>query len=107
MVCHLTFWLFKYYGFNDVRLINGARKKWLEEDKPVSLDIPSYPRGNFRTSEPDNNIRVFIPYVRELLNSKDKILVDVRCPEEYSGKILVLQNMLLNSPRGRAHSRCH
>ena len=85
-----AFWVFKYYGFNDVRLMNGARKKWFEEDRPVSLDVPSYPTGDFKASEPDNSIRVFIPYVKEILSSKDKILVDVRSPEEYSGKILVL-----------------
>ena len=35
-----AFWVFKYYGYKDVRLMNGGRKKWLEEDKPVTKDIP-------------------------------------------------------------------
>jgi thiosulfate/3-mercaptopyruvate sulfurtransferase len=96
-----AFWVFKYYGFNDVRLMNGARKKWFEEDRPISLDVPSQPRGSFKASEPDNSIRVFIPYVKEILSSKDKILVDVRSPEEYSGKILVLPVYASEqSPRG-------
>jgi thiosulfate/3-mercaptopyruvate sulfurtransferase len=99
-----AFWVFKYYGFNDVRLINGARKKWFEEDRPVSLDVPSsYPRGNFKASEPDNSIRVFIPYVRELLYSKDKILVDVRGPEEYSGKILSPPEYASEQPQRGGH----
>jgi thiosulfate/3-mercaptopyruvate sulfurtransferase len=99
-----AFWIFKYYGFNDVRLINGARKKWFEEDRPVSLDVPSsYPRGNFKASEPDNSIRVFIPYVRGLLYSKDKILVDVRGPEEYSGKILAPPEYASEQPQRGGH----
>jgi thiosulfate/3-mercaptopyruvate sulfurtransferase len=83
-----AFWVFKYYGFQDVRLINGGRRKWLEEGLPVSTEIPSYPRGNFRASEPDKSIRVLMPYVREVLGSQDKILVDVRSPEEYTGEVV-------------------
>jgi thiosulfate/3-mercaptopyruvate sulfurtransferase len=98
-----AFWVFKYYGFNDVRLMNGARKKWFEEDRPVSLDVPSHQRGNFKASEPDNSIRVFIPYVKEILSSKDKILVDVRSPEEYSGKILVLPVYASEQPPRGGH----
>jgi thiosulfate/3-mercaptopyruvate sulfurtransferase len=98
-----AFWVFKYYGFNDVRLMNGARKKWFEEDRPVSLDVPSYPRGDFKASEPDKSIRVLIPYVKEILSSKDKILVDVRSPEEYSGKILVLPVYASEQPPRGGH----
>jgi thiosulfate/3-mercaptopyruvate sulfurtransferase len=98
-----AFWVFKYYGFNDVRLMNGARKKWFEEDRPVSLAVPSHQRGNFKASGPDNSIRVFIPYVKEILSSKDKILVDVRSPEEYSGKILVLPVYASEQPPRGGH----
>jgi thiosulfate/3-mercaptopyruvate sulfurtransferase len=98
-----AFWVFKYYGFNDVRLINGARKKWFEEDRPVSLDVPSYPKGNFKASEPDSSIRVFIPYVRESLNSMDKMLVDVRGSEEYSGNILAPPEYASEQPQRGGH----
>ena len=81
-----AFWVFKYYGYKDVRLMNGGRKKWLEEDKPVTKDIPSHPKGNFKASEPDSSIRVFLKYVRDTLGSK--ILVDVRGPKEFTGEIL-------------------
>ena len=81
-----AFWVFKYYGYKDVRLINGGRKKWLEEDKPVTKDIPSHAKGNFKASEPDSSIRVFLRYVRDTLGSK--ILVDVRGPKEFTGEIL-------------------
>ena len=83
-----AFWIFKYYGFQDVRLMNGARKKWFEEDRPISLDVPSYPRGTFTASGPDKSIRVFMNYVRERLGSQDKILIDVRSNDEFNGKTL-------------------
>ncbi len=83
-----AFWIFKYYGVKDVRLMNGSRKKWLEEDRPINVDIPSYPRGKFQASDPDKSIRVFMSYVRDVIGRKDKILVDVRTNEEYKGKTL-------------------
>ncbi|MGZ5471073.1 MAG: sulfurtransferase [Nitrososphaeraceae archaeon] len=83
-----AFWIFKYYGFKDVRLMNGSRKKWFEEDRPLSLDIPSYRRGNFKASDPDKSIRAFMSYVKEKIGSQDKILVDVRTNDEYNGKTL-------------------
>lgn len=83
-----AFWMFKYYGAQDVRLMNGSRKKWLEEVRPISLDIPSYPRGNFKASDPDKSIRAFMNDVKEIINSQGKILVDVRTNDEYNGKTL-------------------
>ena len=89
-----AFWVFKYYGYKDVRLMNGGRKKWLQEDRPLSKEIPSnYPKGNFKASEPDNNIRVFLNQVKEALEDANKKvrgikLVDVRSPKEFTGEIL-------------------
>jgi thiosulfate/3-mercaptopyruvate sulfurtransferase len=68
--------------------MNGSRKKWLEEDRPISVDTPSYPRGNFKASGPDESIRVFMNYVKDVIGSQDKILVDVRTNDEYNGKTL-------------------
>jgi thiosulfate/3-mercaptopyruvate sulfurtransferase len=81
-----AFWAFKYYGCKDMKLMNGGRKKWLEEDKPLTKEIPTYPSGNFESSGPDNNIRVFLRYVSDTLGSK--VLVDVRSPKEFTGEIL-------------------
>jgi thiosulfate/3-mercaptopyruvate sulfurtransferase len=84
-----AFWVFKYYGYQDIRLMNGGRKKWLEEDRPISKEIPTYSRGNFKASDPDRNIRVFLNQVKEALNAKDTIkMVDVRSPKEFTGEIL-------------------
>jgi thiosulfate/3-mercaptopyruvate sulfurtransferase len=84
-----AFWVFKYYGFKDVRIMNGGRKKWLEEDREISKDIPSYPKGNFKASDPDKNIRVFLEEVKQALGARDRIkMVDVRSPKEFTGEIL-------------------
>jgi thiosulfate/3-mercaptopyruvate sulfurtransferase len=83
-----AFWIFKYYGVKDVRLMNGSRKKWLEEDRPISVDIPAYPSGSFKASDPDKSIRAFMNYVKDVIDSEDKILVDVRTNDEYNGKTL-------------------
>jgi thiosulfate/3-mercaptopyruvate sulfurtransferase len=84
-------WVFKYYGYKDVRLMNGGRKKWLIEDRTMSKDIPQYSRGNFNASNADNSIRVYLNYVKESLDNvkKDRAaLVDVRGPKEFTGEIL-------------------
>ena len=83
-----AFWVFKYYGFQDVRIMNGGRRKWLEEGMPIDTVIPNYPKGNFKASEPDRSIRALMPDVREVLGSQNKILVDVRSPKEYTGEVL-------------------
>src|SRR5918994_1593554 len=85
-----AFWVFKYYGYKDIRLMNGERKKWLEEDTPLSKDAPSnLPEGNFKASTPDENIRVFLDEVKKALDQKDKVkMVDVRSPKEFTGEIL-------------------
>jgi thiosulfate/3-mercaptopyruvate sulfurtransferase len=83
-----AFWVFKYYGFNDVRLINGSRKKWLLEDRPITKEIQSNLNGNYKVAkeqEPDKNIRVYLDYVKNTLGSKS--LVDVRSPKEFTGEI--------------------
>ncbi len=83
-----AFWAFKYYGFKDVRLMNGGRKKWLEEDRPTSKDIPQYQRGNFIAAEPDKSIRVFLNQVKEALDKENIAMVDVRSPKEFTGEVL-------------------
>jgi thiosulfate/3-mercaptopyruvate sulfurtransferase len=83
-----AFWVFKYYGYRDVKIMDGGRKKWLEEDRQLTKEVPNYPKGNFKASEPDDNIRVFMNYVKETLGKKGKALVDVRSPKEFTGEIL-------------------
>ncbi|MFY9966889.1 MAG: sulfurtransferase [Nitrososphaeraceae archaeon] len=83
-----AFWVLKYYGYKDVRLINGGRKKWLQEDKALTKDVPTYSKGNFAANEPDSNIRVFLDEVKRAVSAPELKMVDVRSPKEFTGEIL-------------------
>jgi 3-mercaptopyruvate sulfurtransferase SseA len=82
-----AFWVFKYYGYKHVRIINGGRKKRLIEDRLTTKDIPQYPKGNFiAVTDTDTGIRAFFSYVRGTLenngsSSNTVELVDVRGPK--------------------------
>jgi thiosulfate/3-mercaptopyruvate sulfurtransferase len=82
-----AFWVFKYYGYKDIRLMNGGRKKWLEEDRPISKESPSFSKGNFQAATPDESIRVYLDNVRNRVMSQQGTLVDVRSPAEFTGQI--------------------
>jgi thiosulfate/3-mercaptopyruvate sulfurtransferase len=90
-----AFWVFKYYGFKDVRLLNGGRKKWLEEDRSLTKEVPLYPKEEYKVEpesiKPDKKFRVFLNDVRNALVSRRGFqigLVDVRSPKEFTGEIL-------------------
>ncbi|MFQ5817282.1 MAG: sulfurtransferase [Terriglobia bacterium] len=83
-----AFWQFKYHGHNDVRVMNGGRKKWIEEKRPLSTDPPKLTPATYRIKEPDASIRARRGEVFELLGKVTHNLVDVRSPDEFTGKII-------------------
>jgi thiosulfate/3-mercaptopyruvate sulfurtransferase len=83
-----AFWDLKYYGVDKVKLLNGGRKKWLLEDRPVTRDVPNRGPSKYQATAPNKGIRIFKDEVKEALQDKRKILVDVRGPKEFSGEIL-------------------
>ncbi len=83
-----AFWVFKYYGVKDIRVMNGGRKKWIEEDKPLTKDVPTPSTTSYKVSKIDEKLRVYLHDVRDALGKKHIGLVDVRGPKEYSGEIL-------------------
>ncbi len=86
-----AFWVFKYHHVNDVRILNGGRKKWIEEDRPLTKDAPTPKPSNYTAkSPPDAKLRVFFDDVLHQLPEVGKgklALVDVRGPKEFSGEI--------------------
>jgi thiosulfate/3-mercaptopyruvate sulfurtransferase len=82
-----AFWTFKIHGHRDVRLLNGGRRKWFEEGRPVSEEAPSFPSTAYHAGEPDASLRQFLPGVRDSLDRRDHALVDVRSPAEFNGEI--------------------
>jgi thiosulfate/3-mercaptopyruvate sulfurtransferase len=81
-----AYWYFKIYGHRDVKLMDGGRKKWELDGRPLSKDTVNRPATQYRASEPDLSIRAFRDEVVAAIGNKN--LVDVRSPDEFSGKIL-------------------
>jgi thiosulfate/3-mercaptopyruvate sulfurtransferase len=87
-------WQLKYYGHKDVRLINGGRKKWIEEKRPLTTDPAKVAATTYRASGPDESIRARKEDVFESVNKKKQIdLVDVRSVDEFTGKIIAPPGM--------------
>jgi len=82
-----AFWVFKIHGHQDVRLLNGGRRKWIEEGNPVSDEIPSFAATQYRATDGDPSLRTFLPDVRKAVADGSAQLVDVRSPAEYNGEI--------------------
>ncbi len=82
-----AYWILKYYGVENVVLMNGGRKKWIAEDKLVTKDVPSYSRATFKVANPNENIRTYVDYVKSSLNNSGRVLVDVRSPAEFTGEV--------------------
>jgi thiosulfate/3-mercaptopyruvate sulfurtransferase len=81
-----AYWYFKLYGHQDVKLIDGGRKKWELDSRPLSEDTVSRPATQYKASEPDTSIRAFRDEVLAAIGQKN--LVDVRSPDEFAGKLV-------------------
>jgi thiosulfate/3-mercaptopyruvate sulfurtransferase len=80
-------WVFKMYGHQDCRIMNGGRQKWIDEGRPLTQERPNYPPVTYTASGPDLSIRAFRPEVMDHIKTQ-KPLIDVRSPGEYSGELL-------------------
>jgi len=96
-----AFWLFKYYGHEDVRLVDGGRKKLVAENRQLVTDVPSYPKTNYKVGKVNADLRADRDYIRGRL---DKVgqgfnLVDVRSPAEFVGDIIAPPGMTETAQR--------
>ena len=80
-----AYWYFKLYGHDSVKLLDGGRKKWELDGRDLVKDDPSRPTTTYTAKDPDLAIRAFRDEVVASIGSKN--LVDVRSPDEFSGKI--------------------
>ena len=95
-----AFWQLKYYGHKDVRLINGGRKKWLEEKRPVTKDATSVASTTYRASQVDESVRARKEEVSAIVEGrKPGQLVDVRSVDEFTGKIIAPPGMTETAQR--------
>ncbi len=81
-----AYWYFKLYGHADVKLLDGGRKKWELDGRPLTTDVPPRDKTTYQAKEQDTSIRAFRDEVVDAIGNKN--LVDVRSPDEFSGKLL-------------------
>ena len=83
-----VFWIFKYYGHKNVRIMNGGRKKWeLEGRAYVTGPEPQMQPTAYAARPPDEGLRAYYADARRALGREDTVMVDVRSPAEFSGQI--------------------
>ena len=95
-----AFWQLKLYGHQDVRIMDGGRKKWLAEGKELSTDAPKAAEKTYKAKDPDNSLRAFLPEVQDAVKGKKAALVDVRSPAEFTGEILAPPGLPETCQRG-------
>jgi thiosulfate/3-mercaptopyruvate sulfurtransferase len=94
------FWLFKIYGHNDVRLMNGGRTKWLnEQDRELTTELPKITPTKYRAAEPNPEIRAMLGHVLDAQAQKSCNLVDVRSADEFTGKVIAPAGMTETAQR--------
>ena len=90
-----AYWFFRYNGHKNLKIMNGGRKKWVDEGRELSKDVPAYAATAYKAQPHDTAIRAFrddvlthIGYSGRQKTGTGKPLVDVRSPGEYSGELL-------------------
>jgi thiosulfate/3-mercaptopyruvate sulfurtransferase len=81
-----AYWYFKLYGHGNVKLLDGGRKKWELDSRELVTDVPTRPTTDYKAQDQDQAIRAFRDETVEAIGTKG--LIDVRSPDEFSGKLL-------------------
>ncbi|QHS15826.1 sulfurtransferase [Halopenitus persicus] len=94
-----AYWQFKYWGHDDVKLLDGGREYWIENDYPTTDEVPSHPETDYEAGGPYETIRAYRDDVEKAID-RGIPLVDVRSPEEYRGEILAPPGLQETAQRG-------
>jgi len=81
-------WVLDVYGVQNVKLLDGGRKLWEAEGRPLITDTADAETGNITLSEANTDIRAFLGDVVQASNTGDHVIVDIRGPKEYRGEII-------------------
>ncbi|GAA2728824.1 sulfurtransferase [Actinocorallia aurantiaca] len=81
-----AYWYFKLYGHENVKLLDGGRKKWELDSRELVVDVPTRPATDYKAKEQDLDIRAFRDEVVDAIGTK--VLIDVRSPDEFTGKLM-------------------
>jgi len=82
-----SFWVFKYYGHENIKIMNGGRKKWELENREYTTEEPKIEKTSYSSKEPDEKIRSYLDEVKKALDQTNTVMVDVRSPKEFTGEI--------------------
>jgi thiosulfate/3-mercaptopyruvate sulfurtransferase len=81
-------WVFNLFGHELVKIMDGGRNKWIQEGKPLTKEVPQFPKTNYKAKKRnDNLIRAFKDEIIQHIK-KGGILIDVRSPKEYTGELI-------------------
>jgi thiosulfate/3-mercaptopyruvate sulfurtransferase len=82
-------WIFHVYGHNNVKLLDGGRRKWEAERRPMDTMTTTFRRTNYQVTEVNKSLRAFLPDVVAVARGeKDAALVDIRTPDEFYGRVI-------------------
>jgi thiosulfate/3-mercaptopyruvate sulfurtransferase len=87
-VAAYAYWYLKIYGHDDVRILDGGRQKWIDEERELKTDAPSPDPAEYHAKDRDESIRTYRDAVKDGIGAQTKALVDVRSPQEYSGELV-------------------
>src|SRR5918992_6313051 len=83
-----AYWYLKTYGHRDVRILDGGRQKWIDEQRELTTETPAPTPQTYRAGQRDESIRAYRDEVREWIEGGGRALVDVRSPGEYAGDLI-------------------
>ena len=95
-----AFWQLAIYGHQDIRIMNGGRKKWLEEGRELTREVPQVSPSRYQAREPDPSLRAHLPEVMMAMEKRAAALIDVRSPAEFTGEILAPPGLPETCQRG-------
>ncbi|MGB2690971.1 MAG: sulfurtransferase [Thermodesulfobacteriota bacterium] len=83
-------WVFKLFGHENCLIMNGGRQKWIEEERPITKEVPNFPKTDYKVASTNDAIRAFRDDVVKHIGSGNP-LIDVRSPKEFSGELLHME----------------
>lgn len=93
------YWIYKYYGHEDIRVLDGGKGYWVENDYPLSTETPDYPAVEYNARGPFENIRAYKDDIDHAIE-EGLPMVDVRSPEEFSGEKIAPEGLMETAQRG-------
>jgi thiosulfate/3-mercaptopyruvate sulfurtransferase len=97
-----TYWYLKYYGHDNVKLLNGPRERWISEGRPTTTATPAHAPATFTAKPGDEAIRAKRDQVIAALDNSH-VLVDVRSPQEYSGELIAMPGYEMEGAQRAGH----